>query len=430
MAYTPTSVTDVWDDLFTMTARKLRPQIYDQIFGKLPLLWYLEKQGRKRTEDGGHSIGVPLMYGFNPTTAPFARFDVADTTPSEGHTMAFYEWSNIWASITLCGEDLRKNSGVSQRFNLLKQEIHRAQLSMRRYMNNMLHGLHGSLTFTFVGRESGQTVDSQGGSAVDNPTNFGDLAFKAINSVDNIIRSGWGLCNNDSTAIQTHITGKITASITLSAAGGSYNDWDGLTLGAYNNPWWLNYSNPGFLRLQDGAVGGVIPGTIPIAEMDAAAAIEGNAYANVGTCFRSMFNRLTGDGEDIDLLLGGVGPFEAYEASLVPNERYTDLKIGDSGFQNLAYKTVPFIFDHGITTQLRGTPTAATHLMSPVYFINSGSLEWVVHRAADFAITPFRQPPNQDAKPAQILLMGQLCCNNRSRNGVISCGLNADYTPA
>lgn len=430
MGYQATQVTDTWDTLFTSAARKVRPRVYDQIFRKLPLLYWLEEKGRKRTEDGGQEIVCPLMYGENTTTMPFARYDTLNTTPTEGHTAAIYKWSNVAASITLAGEDLRKNSGVAQRFSLLDAEMKRAELSMRRKMASVLHGLHGSGGYTCVGRETANTIDSQGGTAIDSTANLGDLGYKWFNSIDNFIRSGWGMIDNldGAATARSHTVGGVTVSVKLGTDTAAYNYWDGIVAntGTWTNAWWMNYSNPGVTLLQDGAVGGVIGSALPIFELEAAADLNNSLTTgqNMFTAMREMFNRL----EQVDILLTAPDVFGQYEGLLVPNERYMDTKLGDAGFQNLRFKSVPLVMDKGIVTVLRGTPTSATTKMSPMYFINSDSFEWVVHRDADFEITPFRTPTNQDAKTAQILFMGNLCCNNRAQNGVISFGDGADYT--
>lgn len=425
MAYQATQVTDTWDTLFTSAARKIRPRVYRQTVRKMPLLYWLEEKGRKRTEDGGQEIVVPLEYGDNTTTMPYGRFDTLNTTPTEGVTAAIYKWANVATSITLAGEDLRKNAGVAQRFSLLDSEMKRAENSMRKKLAATLHGLHGSLGLTFVGRETANAIDSQGGTAVDSPVNMGDFAYKWFNSLDNIVRSGWGLMNNDATTIQSHTVGGITVSVTLGTGESAYNLWDDIVAntGSWVNAWWMNYANPGVDLLQETSVGGTIGNALPESELIAAEDLNAASPAGMLTAMREMFNRL----EQVDIILTARDVYGQYEGLLVPNERYYDMKLGDAGFQNLRYRTVPLVMDKGITTVLRGTPTGPTTKMSPMYFLNSDSFEWVVHRDADFVITPFRTPTNQDAKTAQILFMGNLCCNNRSQNGVISFGDGAAY---
>jgi hypothetical protein len=61
----------------------------------------------------------------------------------------------------------------------------------------------------------------------------------------------------------------------------------------------------------------------------------------------------------------------------------------------------------------------ATTTNSTVFFTNSQSLEYFVESDTDFDTTDFVRPENQDAVTAQILWMGQVCVNNRRKNGVL-----------
>jgi hypothetical protein len=432
MSVTVTSVTDSWDDIFTSTARIWRTKMYDQVFRQQPLLYWLERSGQKKTQAGGLEIVIPLMYGINNQTKAFEDWDTLNTTPTELHTASRWAWKEISTPVAISGTDMRKNMGRTARFNLLKARLTNATQSQRWWLNDLLHGLHGAHEKTFVGGESTNTMDSQGGTAIDSS---GDDAYKNFNSLDHIVRSGWGLANNDATAAQSHVVGGITVTNTFSAAGGSYNDWAtaGTTWGSYVNPWWMNYSSPGFLRLQRGESGGVPGNLLSDTEHDYAGDITATSYQALIGAMRGMYLRLTDGSEHPDLGLMGQELFEAYEACLMPLERYTDRAVGDAGFQNLQFKQMTMIFDHGLKTSLRATPTAATHLMPPLYMLNSDSLEWVVHPDADFEITPFVHPVSQDPtnRVAQLLTMGNLCCNCRSKNGVISCCNTTDaYTPA
>jgi hypothetical protein len=193
----------------------------------------------------------------------------------------------------------------------------------------------------------------------------------------------------------------------------------------------MNYSNPGCLRLQRGMVGGQVGEIVSDTELDYAGYITGNTNLNCISAMRSMYNRLS-DGADVpDLILSGQDVFETYEAALTPLERFTDMKVGDAGFQNLKFKTATMIFDHGLSAGLPSGAPTVTNLPAPCYFLNSDYLEWTVDVQSDFTTTPFYRPHKQAARTAQILLMANLCCSNRSKMGVISFA-NSDgvYTPA
>lgn len=425
MSVTNLSMTDEYDALLSTTLRNYKPKLEDNIFRQLPLLYWLNSKGRKRTLDGGLQIVVPLLYGENTTVMNYSGYDLLDVTPQEGITSAIYHWKNGSVSIAISREEERKNSGAHRLIALLEAKTMQAEKSMQWWLNDMLHGVYSSHEATICGSDS-NTRDAVGGTRVDTSDGTG----KGFTSLDHLVRQGWGLIDNTATTATSHTVGGITCTSKLSTAGGgTYTDWGDLVVekDAWVNPWWFNYSNPGVQRLQRGAEGGVPGSILPDAEMDAAAT-PGTDNANVVSAMRSMYNRLS-DGSDVpDLILTGQSMFEAYEGALSPLERFTDTKLGDAGFQNLKFKGATIIFDHGISSGYPAAPTATAPAM-PMYFLNSDYLEWTVDSESDFTTTPFYRPHKQAARVAQILLMANLCCSNRSKHGVIGFSYNTDYTP-
>ena len=417
------SLTDTYNALLSTTLRNYRKKLQDNIFIGLPLYNWLNEKGRKRTLDGGESIMVPLLYGENTTTGVYKDYDTLDVTPQEGITTARYQWGQAAVSISISRAEERKNSGPHRMINLLEAKIMQAEKSLQGYLNDRLHGMFGSNVKTYCGTDS-NTYDSVGGTSVDQGS-----TFKGFISLDHIVRMGWGLANNDGTGAQAHTVGGIECSVTLSTAGGAYADWAGIVVGSYQNPWWLNHSNPGFKRIVRGETGGTLSGVISNNELDTAV-VTGNSNQNMVSAMRSMYNRLSDGGDIPDVGLMGQEPFEVYEGALMPLERFTDTKLGDAGFQNLKFKNMTMMFDHGINTALPGADPTTSAPATPVYMLNSKYLEWTVDQETDFYTTDFYRPENQDARTAQILLMGQLCCSNRSKQGVIGAAGTADYTPA
>jgi len=422
------SITDTYNALLTTTLRAYRPKMVDNITRGLPLLWWLTDKGRKRTQDGGHSIVVPLMYGTNSTVKAFEGYDTLDVTPQDGITAAIYYWKNISASITISRDEERKNSGQYKLIDLLETKTMQAEKAMRWYLNDLFHGVYSSHAKTFCGADA-NTVNSVGdvsGDYIDSEDGSG----KGFNSLDHLVRTGWGMTDVESATARTHRVGNIPVSVTSNGVGGSYADWGGtLAVTAYTNAWWMNYSNPGFNRIQRGADGGVMGSLLDFAEMDAAADADGNTNQNIITAMRSMYNRLVDGSDKPSLGLTGQRPYELYEAALVPLERFTDTRVGDAGFQNLKFKGLTLIFDHGLSTPFPAGDPSASAPAIPLYMLDTDYLEWVVDSESDFETSPFYRPHNQAARTAQIFLTAQLCTSNRSRHGVISLCLAANYTP-
>lgn len=119
----------------------------------------------------------------------------------------------------------------------------------------------------------------------------------------------------------------------------------------------------------------------------------------------TMYNQVS-DGMDFPtILLTSQTVFEYYENSQVGQIRYADTKMADAGFQNLMYKQTPILWEPliGITDSM--------------YFLNFKSLRLSMMKGADFVTTDFIEPDNQAAKVAKILVMLNLVCQARRRQG-------------
>lgn len=132
----------------------------------------------------------------------------------------------------------------------------------------------------------------------------------------------------------------------------------------------------------------------------------GSFAANGLDLMRTKYNDCSRGNDHPDLILTDQTNFERYEKVLQPQERFMDTKVADGGFENLRFKGAVMMFDLYSTAGY-------------MYFLNSKYLQWAVHSDADFATGEFVKPENQDARVAQILVMGELVCSNFSRQGVI-----------
>jgi hypothetical protein len=121
---------------------------------------------------------------------------------------------------------------------------------------------------------------------------------------------------------------------------------------------------------------------------------------------RTLYNSSSRGNEHPDIGLTTQSVFEFYEKILVPNERFEDKTTGDAGFQNLKFKGMVIGFDEQCTS-------------GALYMLNSNYLEAVIDKESDLITTEFVRPENQDAKTAQILLMGNLVTSNAARQGVM-----------
>lgn len=153
-------------------------------------------------------------------------------------------------------------------------------------------------------------------------------------------------------------------------------------------------------------VGGLAPATFPWWKSDVTA--SAGSFAATGLAkMRTTFNNVSFGNDKPDFIVTDQATFEFFESSLQPQERYSNTKVANSGFQTLTFKGIPVVFD-------RDCPTGF------MYFLNSNALSFVVHNQADMTTGPFVTPENQDASTALILFQGNLTTNNRRKLGLIS----------
>lgn len=105
-----------------------------------------------------------------------------------------------------------------------------------------------------------------------------------------------------------------------------------------------------------------------------------------------------------DLILSDQTAYEAYEATLVPTVRYTDVYMGDLGFSNLKYKDAVWTWDPNATSGV-------------IWLLNSKALELVQHEKRLFSLSEFVKPSNQDLVVAQLFWAGELTTKNRRKLG-------------
>lgn len=125
---------------------------------------------------------------------------------------------------------------------------------------------------------------------------------------------------------------------------------------------------------------------------------------------RSLWNTIINnsvDGRSGDFICSAQSPYEFYEGTLQPQQRFDNAAMASAGFETLKYKSAIWTFD---------TNTPSGNL----FVLQSGNLELVVSSGRDFVNSPFIKPANQDAKVSQILLMCALVSDNIRRLGKLT----------
>lgn len=121
----------------------------------------------------------------------------------------------------------------------------------------------------------------------------------------------------------------------------------------------------------------------------------------------TLYNTVSVGNDQPTIIITDQDEYEAYEALLDGQIRYTDTDVADGGFQNLLFKGAPVTFD------------SHTDLAGKMFFLNTKYLQLVAHSDVWFKPTPFVRPTNQDAVFSQLLCYGELTTSNRARQGML-----------
>ena len=121
--------------LLSTTLKNYRETLVDQIHNSNAIFFMLKAKGAIKEESGGERIVQPIMYGTNTTAGSYSGYDLLDTTPQEGIDAAEFNWKQYSASITISGEEMRKNSGSKHKIiDILDARTKQARLSLQQQL--------------------------------------------------------------------------------------------------------------------------------------------------------------------------------------------------------------------------------------------------------------------------------------------------------
>lgn len=127
MAGNPVSLSLGYGELLTTTLMNYRNTFYDNIFNAIPAFVML--RNRKRTEQGGERIAIPLVYSRNGTFKSMTGYDAIDTTPQDNLTTVFSNWKEFAGSIGISRREENQNRGKFQIINMLSAKTQVAEMS-------------------------------------------------------------------------------------------------------------------------------------------------------------------------------------------------------------------------------------------------------------------------------------------------------------
>lgn len=135
----------------------------------------------------------------------------------------------------------------------------------------------------------------------------------------------------------------------------------------------------------------------------ASGSFAAQGLADMRALYNSILDESQSDGVP-DFIITTQSVLEAYEAALQPQQRFTDEKMANAGFQTLRYKAAPITFGSNVPS-------------GQLYMLRSDNLWLCTHSDANFKTTQFVKPANQDARTAQILLQAEMITDNRRKLG-------------
>lgn len=125
--------------LLSTTLKNYQPTLVDNIHKSNAVFFMLKEKGAWKELDGGERIVQPLMYGKNTTAGSYSGYDNLDTTPQTGIDAAEFNWKQYSVSITISGEEERKNAGSKTKIiDLLEARTNQAEMSLKEQLGTGL----------------------------------------------------------------------------------------------------------------------------------------------------------------------------------------------------------------------------------------------------------------------------------------------------
>ena len=129
----------VLDSVLTTSLMNYMPTLQEQVLTNNFLYYWMWSRDRIRTEDGGESIIVPLMYGLNETVRSYSDYETLDVSPQDGMTPARYQWKQLAGSISISRKEERANSSKNRIISLLESKVEQLEYSWQEKLGSMAY---------------------------------------------------------------------------------------------------------------------------------------------------------------------------------------------------------------------------------------------------------------------------------------------------
>lgn len=131
------SLTEYFDTLTTSTWPSIQKKVVDQMYRKLPLLYWLDKKART-SQEGGRWFGVPVQLRKNTATTSFGRGKVFDQVDLDPVTMLKGEMKYIGTPLTLFYTDEMENSGKEKIIDMAQTMVENTVNAHKEHIQNLL----------------------------------------------------------------------------------------------------------------------------------------------------------------------------------------------------------------------------------------------------------------------------------------------------
>lgn len=163
-----------------------------------------------------------------------------------------------------------------------------------------------------------------------------------------------------------------------------------------------------------GTVGGIVAGTYTWWKnqyYDFSDESVTAAASTIQTAMNTLYLSCSRNRDMPDLIVADNTYFRYYWESLQANQRFTNAKLAEAGFQNLKFMGADVVFDGGL-----GGDAPSTHM----YFLNTRYLHFRPHSQRNFVpLNPDRYATNQDAVVKFLAWAGNMTSSSRRLQGVI-----------
>jgi hypothetical protein len=155
----PSSLTLNYDALLSTTLFNVRRKFEDAISTANAFYYLLKQKGAIKTKENiGERAMIPLMYEIGQADS-YSGYDQLDTTPMDGITSAFANWSQAAVPIAISGKEEKQNRSEAQIIDLLEAKTKQAELGITEFFNKrLLQGAAGSsITTAYTSSINGST---------------------------------------------------------------------------------------------------------------------------------------------------------------------------------------------------------------------------------------------------------------------------------